>query len=96
MANTNSKADEKYLLKNGRVLLKEMFDGLAYSYPVFDVYPESRIVGLKLVSIYNLYYNFIAIFTIHIEYNYKIFLEIRKTGLFTWWGWIWTRTISIW
>lgn len=43
-------ADEKYLLKNGRVLLKEMFDGLAYSYPVFDVYPESRIVGLKLVS----------------------------------------------
>lgn len=45
-------ADEKHLLKNGRVLLKEMFDGLAYSYPVFDVYPESRIVGLKLVSIY--------------------------------------------
>lgn len=44
------KTDEKYLLKNGRVLLKEMFDGLAYSYPVFDVYPESRIVGLKLVS----------------------------------------------
>lgn len=42
--------DDKYLLKNGRVLLKEMFDGLAYSYPAFDVYSESRIVGLKLVS----------------------------------------------
>lgn len=50
MANKNSKADEKYLLKNGRVLLKEMFDGLAYTYPAFDVYPESRIVGLKLNS----------------------------------------------
>uniref|UniRef100_A0A2H8TXV1 Triokinase/FMN cyclase n=1 Tax=Melanaphis sacchari TaxID=742174 RepID=A0A2H8TXV1_9HEMI len=48
MANENSRTDEKYLLKNGRVLLKEMFDGLAYTYPVFDVYPESRIVGLKL------------------------------------------------
>lgn len=46
-----AKPDEKFLLKNGRVLLKEMFDGLAYSYPGFDVYPESRIVGLTLVSI---------------------------------------------
>lgn len=46
-----SKSDEKCLLKNGRVLLKEMFDGLAYSHPALDVYPESRIVGLKLVSI---------------------------------------------
>lgn len=45
------KPDEKFLLKNGRVLLKEMFDGLAYSYPAFDVYPESRIVGLTSVSI---------------------------------------------
>lgn len=53
MANKYSKSEEKYLLKNGRVLLKEMFDGLAYTYPVFDVYPESRIVGLKLVSLYN-------------------------------------------
>lgn len=50
MSSENSKIDEKHLLKNGRVLLKEMFDGLAYSYPVFDVYPENRIVGLKLVS----------------------------------------------
>lgn len=50
MASEDSKTSEKYLLKNGRVLLKEMFDGLAYSYPVFDVYPENRIVGLKLVS----------------------------------------------
>lgn len=46
-----SKPDEKFLLENGRILLKEMFDGLAYSYPAFDVYPESRIVGLTLVSI---------------------------------------------
>lgn len=61
MANENSKADEKYLLQNGRVLLKEMFDGLAYTYPVFDVYPESRIIGLKLVSLYHFYYNFITI-----------------------------------
>lgn len=52
MAYEKSKPEEKFLLKNGRVLLKEMFDGLAYSYPEFDVYPESRIVGLKtLVSI---------------------------------------------
>jgi len=51
MANEKLKTDEIYLLKNGRVLLKEMFDGLAYTYPVFDVYPESRIVGLKLVRI---------------------------------------------
>lgn len=51
MANENSKTDEKYLLENGRVLLKEMFDGLAYTYPLFDVYPENRIVGLKLVSL---------------------------------------------
>lgn len=51
MASENSKMNEKYLLKNGRVLLKEMFEGLADTYPVFDVYPESRIVGLKLVSI---------------------------------------------
>lgn len=51
MAKENSKTDEKYLLENGRVLLKEMFDGLAYTYPVFDVYPENRIVGLKLVSL---------------------------------------------
>lgn len=50
MANEKLKTDGKYLLKNGRVLLKEMFDGLAYSYPAFDVYPESRIVGLKSVS----------------------------------------------
>lgn len=50
MTSEESKTNEKYLLKNGRVLLKEMFDGLAYSYPVFDVYPENRIVGLKLVS----------------------------------------------
>lgn len=52
MACEKPKPEEKFLLKNGRVLLKEMFDGLAYSYPEFDVYPESRIVGLKtLVSI---------------------------------------------
>jgi len=50
MPNEKLKTNEKYLLKNGRILLKEMFDGLAYSYPIFDVYPESRIVGLKLVS----------------------------------------------
>lgn len=43
-------ADEKYLLKNGRVLIQDMFEGLAYNYPVLDVYPKSRIVGLKLVS----------------------------------------------
>lgn len=49
--NESSKADEKYLLKNGRVLLKEMFDGLAYSYPAFDVFPDSRIVCLKFVSL---------------------------------------------
>lgn len=67
MANENSKADEKYLLKNGRVLLKEMFEGLAYTYPVFDVYPESRIIGLKLVSLYHIYYNFTTIFTVHTE-----------------------------
>jgi len=67
MANKNSKSEEKYLLKNGRVLLKEMFDGLAYTYPVFDVYPESRIVGLKLVSLYNLYYNRTSIITVQIE-----------------------------
>lgn len=64
MANENSKADEKYLLKNGRVLLKEMFEGLAYTYPVFDVYPESRIIGLKLVSLYHIYYNFTTILTV--------------------------------
>lgn len=52
MTSEKSKPEEKFLLKNGRVLLKEMFDGLAYSYPEFDVYPESHIVGLKtLVSI---------------------------------------------
>jgi len=51
MDSKKSKSDEKYLLENGRVLLKEMFDGLAYSYPVFDVYPENRIVGLKSVSL---------------------------------------------
>lgn len=50
MTSQQLKTDEKYLLKNGRVLLKEMFEGLAYTYPVFDVYPESRIVGLKVVS----------------------------------------------
>jgi hypothetical protein len=50
MTNQLLNTDEKYLLKNGRVLLKEMFDGLAYTYPEFNVYPESRIVGLKLVS----------------------------------------------
>lgn len=49
MATEKSNSDEKYLLKNGRVLLKEMFDGLAYSYPALDVYPENRIVGLKFV-----------------------------------------------
>lgn len=51
MTKEKLKTDEKYLLENGRVLLKEMFDGLAYSYPEFNVYPESRIVGLKLVSV---------------------------------------------
>lgn len=78
-------ADEKYLLKNGRVLLKEMFDGLAYSYPVFDVYPESRIVGLKLVSIY-----FIAIGYLSDLILTEYIIEIKKTSLFTWRGWIWT------
>lgn len=73
MANENSKTDEKYLLNNGRVLLKEMFDGLAYTYPVFDVYPESRIVGLKLVSFYNellLLYYYIY-YSNGINYNFR-------------------------
>jgi len=78
MANENSKADEKYLLKNGRVLLKEMFDGLAYTYPVFDVYPESRIIGLKLVSLYHFYYNFITInYYILIYLLYKLNENIK-------------------
>ncbi|VVC24677.1 DhaK domain,DhaL domain [Cinara cedri] len=50
MTEDKSKTDEKYLLKNGRVLLTEMFEGLAYSYKAFDVYPDSRIVGLKFKS----------------------------------------------
>lgn len=59
-----NKNEEKCLLKNGRLLLKEMFDGLSYSYPQLDVYPESHVVGLRPVSdsyysTYDFYFNLV-------------------------------------